>query len=255
MKILDLSVPVCTNPGEPVPVDVELTDHVEGARVLGGAHGLTTEDFPDGYAISTERVTLSSHCGTHIDAPLHYGPHSEGAPARTIDQLELNWFFGEGLLLRFDSDPARGPVSRAEVEAAVARSGRPPTERMIVLLDVGAAAKWSTHDYFTAFRGIDVAAIEYLLDAGVKVIGTDAFGFDQPFGTMLDAWRETHSKDILWPAHVLGRRREYFQVERLAGLDQLAESSVFKVACFPIRLAGCGAAWTRAVAIMEEDHA
>ncbi len=255
MKIIDLSVPVRSNPGEPVPVAIKLTDHVEGARVLGGAYGLTAEDFPDGYAISTELVTLSTHCGTHIDAPLHYGPWSEGRAARSIDQLGLEWFFAEGLLLRFDPDPELGPVSVAEVAEAVERHGFHSIARMIALLDVGAAKKWATKDYFTAFRGIDPAAIEYLIDRGVKVIGTDAFGFDQPFGAMLEEWRRTRRQEALWPAHILGRRREYFQIERLAGLDQLPENGSFKVACFPIRLEGCGASWTRAVAIMEDSDA
>ncbi|MDF7673370.1 cyclase family protein [Acetobacteraceae bacterium ESL0709] len=255
MKIIDLSVPVRTNPGEPVPVTVKLTDHVEGAEVLGAVYGLTADDFPDGYAISTELVTLSTHCGTHIDAPLHYGPHSEGKSAKSIDELPLEFFFAQGLLLRFDSDPQRGPVSADEVAAAVERHNLTSIARRIVLLDVGAAEKWSTKEYFTSFRGIAPEAVEYLINQGVKVIGTDAFGFDQPFGNMLKNWRKTGSKDVLWPTHILGRKREYFQIERLAGLDQLPDDIPFNIACFPIRLAGCGAAWTRAVAILEDCSA
>jgi cyclase len=124
---------------------------------------------------------------------------------------------------------------------------------VIVLCDVGAAALWGTEAYFTHFRGISDHAVEFLLDAGVKVIGTDAFGFDPPFHAMLDAYRTSGQKEVLWPAHMLGRRRPYCQIERLFGLAQLPADHGFTVACFPIRLAGCGASWTRAVAIME-DH-
>ena len=52
-------------------------------------------------------------------------------------------------------------------------------------------------------------------------------------------------------AHVLGRRREYSQIERLGGLDRLPRPGGFTVACFPVRLEGCGAAWARAVAIFD----
>jgi kynurenine formamidase len=252
MRIFDLSAPVGDNRGEPVPVKVDLLDHVAGAAVLGRSHGVTAADFPDGCAISMETVTLSTHCGTHIDAPLHYGPRSVEGPAAPIDALDLRMFFGPGLLLRFDADPGRGAVTRAEMADALVRAGRMPGPGVIVLCDVGAAALWGTDAYFTQFRGISAEATELLLDAGVQVIGTDAFGFDPPFHAMLDAYRETSRTDALWPAHMLGRRRPYCQIERLSGLTELPADHGFTVACFPIRLTGCGASWTRAVAIMED---
>ena len=233
MRIFDLSAPVGDNRGEPVPVKVDLLDHVAGAAVLGRSHGVTAADFPDGCAISMETVTLSTHCGTHIDAP------------------DLRMFFGPGLLLRFDADPRRGAGTRAELADALVRAGRMPGPGVIVLCDVGAAALWGTDAYFTQFRGISAEATEMLLDAGVQVIGTDAFGFDPPFHAMLDAYRETSRTDALWPAHMLGRRRPYCQIERLSGLTELPADHGFTVACFPIRLTGCGASWTRAVAILD----
>jgi cyclase len=121
----------------------------------------------------------------------------------------------------------------------------------IVLCDVGAARFWGRPEYCTCFRGIGSDAIELLLDHGVRVVGTDAFGMDPPFFRMLDAFSEAGNRSVLWPAHVLGRRREYCQIERLTGLDLLPRPDGFKVACFPIRLQGCGAAWVRAVAIID----
>ena len=139
------------------------------------------------------------------------------------------------------------------MEDAIVRAGREPRAGTIVLCDVGAAALWGSDAYFTQFRGLSEAAVELLLDAGVTVIGTDAFGMDPPFHMMLEAWRAGGGKHVLWPAHVLGRRRPYCQIERLHGLAELPADHGFTVACFPIRLAGCGAAWTRAVAIMKEQ--
>jgi kynurenine formamidase len=253
VRIVDLSMPVTGNAGEPVPVHIERIDHAAGAAILGHSHNATAADFPDGYAISTETVTLSTHCGTHIDAPLHYGPVGPDGPSPAIDAMDLRLFYGPGLRLRF-SNVVSGAVSRAEMEDAIAWTGRTPTAGTIVLCDVGAAPRWGTPAYFTNFRGLSTAAVEVLLDADVQVIGTDAFGFDPPFRTMLDEWQATGNAGALWPAHVLGRRRPYCQIERLHGLAALPDHG-FTVACFPIRLAGCGAAWTRAVAIMEDTDA
>ena len=45
-----------------------------------------------------EIVSLSSHAGTHVDAPSHYGPAVEGR-ARTIEEVPLSWLFGPGVVL------------------------------------------------------------------------------------------------------------------------------------------------------------
>jgi kynurenine formamidase len=52
--------------------------------------GLGPSYWPDGVALSAEVVTLSTHSGTHVDAPLHYGPAASGH-TRTIDEVPLEW--------------------------------------------------------------------------------------------------------------------------------------------------------------------
>jgi kynurenine formamidase len=252
MTLIDLSQPVGTNAGEPALVVIDLLSHEAGAAVLGASHGLTAASFPDGYAISLETVTLTSHTGTHIDAPLHYGRWCEGSRAKSVDVLPLAWFFGPGIVLRFETGPHLGPVSLAEMRDALGSLTHVLQPGTIVLCDVGAARLWGSREYFTNFRGIASDAIELLLDRGVKVVGTDAFGMDPPFAHMLNEYTARSDKSVLWPAHVLGRRREYCQIERLGGLNLLPRAEGFRVACFPVRLEGCGAAWTRAVAIFED---
>jgi cyclase len=252
MRILDLSQPIGLNAGEPVPVLIDVLSHEAGASVLGASHGITAADFPDGYAISMETATLTTHTATHIDAPLHYGPLCQGQPARSVDMLPLEWFFGPGVVLHFESDPDLGPVTADEMRSVVAMLPQRLDAGTIVLCDVGAARLWGRKEYFTHFRGISATALEELFDLGVRVVGTDAFGMDSPFDRMLDAYCSSRDKSVLWPAHVLGRRREYCQIERLGRLDLLPQSHGFHIACFPIRLENCGAAWTRAVAIFDD---
>jgi kynurenine formamidase len=54
---------------------------------------------------------------------------------------------------------------------------------------------------------------------------------------------------VLWPAHFVGRKREYCQIERLANLGALPAPTGFTVHALPVRITGAGAGWTRAVAL------
>jgi kynurenine formamidase len=90
----------------------------------------------------------------------------------------------------------------------------------------------------------------WLLEQGVKVIGTDAWGLDRPFWAIKEEFERTHRKDILWQAHFAGIEKEYCQIEKLANLDRLPAPTDFRVACFPVKLKAASAAWCRAVAIL-----
>ena len=54
--------------------------------------GTTPEDYPDGEAAAAEWVTLSTHNGTHLDAPYHFhstqdAKNGGSRPSITIDQV------------------------------------------------------------------------------------------------------------------------------------------------------------------------
>src|SRR5688572_8917264 len=145
-RVLDLSVAIRDCPSETTPVDVCVLDHARGATVFG----LAPEDFADGYAISNETVTLTSHTGTHMDAPLHYGPRTGAAPARSIDAVPLEWCLGPGLRLDVRHvSPGKG-IGVADLEAAFEAAGRAPVAGDIVLLWTGADRLWGTAEYRTS---------------------------------------------------------------------------------------------------------
>jgi kynurenine formamidase len=56
--------------------------------------GATKDDpvISNGLGAAFEKVTAITHCGTHVDAPWHYGPQSEGRPAKTIEQCPRDCF-------------------------------------------------------------------------------------------------------------------------------------------------------------------
>ncbi|HYQ63938.1 cyclase family protein [Actinophytocola sp.] len=254
MRLVDLSLTLEATPSEPVAVEIDFVSHAEGADILGAPIGIGRAEFPDGLGISLEHVRLTSHSGTHIDAPAHYGPRSAGRRARTIDELPLDWFHGPGVLLDCTGDRDKA-VTREEVEAQLALVGHALAPGDIVLLDTGAAASWGRPEYFTDFRGVTREATEFLVEAGVRVIGVDSFGFDPPFGRMLAEYRTTGDPAVLWPAHLYGREREYCQIERLTNLAAIGRPVGFRLACFPIKIRAAGAGWSRVVAFVDEEAA
>lgn len=248
-RLVDLSVVTRHTPSEATPVTVELLDHVTGATVLG----LTPEDFPDGMAISNETVTLTTHTGTHMDAPLHYGPVSGGAPAKSIDQVPLEWCVGPGVRLDVRHVPPGEGITVEHLRAALRTAGHTLRPGDIVLLWTGADALWGEAEYLTKYPGLTGEGTAFLVESGVRVIGIDAWGLDRPMRSMIDDYRRTGDKKTLWPAHVYGRTREYLQLEKLAQLAALPAPTGFTVVCFPVAVAGAGAGWTRVVALLDDE--
>lgn len=260
MRYIDLSTPIDASQWEPEPVTHEIVSPAEGARHMAKEmkenFGLEFDpaDLPDGELLSIDNLTLNSHTGTHIDAPSHYGTRAgyrEGGP-RNIDEMPLDWFLRPAFVLDLTSEEGAGTVDAARVEKELARIGYEPQPYDICLINSGAWRHVGSMAYFTEFTGLDRSATEYLLDFGVKVIGTDAFSLDAPFGHILSTYAQTGDKGVLWPAHFVGRDREYCQIERLHNLDQLPRPHGFQVSCFPIKITGAGAGWSRAVALLDD---
>lgn len=259
MRIIDLSSPVDAAGYEPDPVVHEILTPAEGARHMSEEmrthFGLEFDpaELPDGEFLSLDRITLTTHTGTHVDAPSHYGSragYGSGVP-RTVDQLPLDWFHRPGMVLDL-TGLGPGVAGPADLERQFERVGRAPAAGEIVLLHTGAARLAGTPAFFTDFTGLAGPAVHLLLDLGVRVIGTDAFSLDAPFGHIITRYRATGDRSVLWPAHFIGRDREYCQIERLANLDTLPGPHGFDVVCFPVCVTGAGASWTRAVALVHD---
>jgi kynurenine formamidase len=91
--------------------------------------GTTSEDYPDGEAAAAEWVTLTTHNGTHLDAPWHFHSTQDaklgGAkPSITIDQVPLEWCFQPGVKLDFRHFPDGYVATAADVES------RAPSHRL-----------------------------------------------------------------------------------------------------------------------------
>lgn len=251
-RIIDLSVPVeHESPSEPFPALVQPLSHREGAEHLGGFGNVPADEFPDGIGLAWEEVKGVTHAGTHFDAPWHFGPTAGGSPAKTIDQVPLEWCFGDGVVLDLTHKKPAEYITTGNIRAALEKINYTLRPLDIVLLRTGASEKWGSLEYLSAHPGMSREATLWLIEQGVKVIGTDGYGFDRPFLAMLND-HKAGKPNSLWPAHFAGREREYCHIEKLANLDRIPAPHGFRVAVFPINVRGASAGWCRAAAIVEE---
>jgi kynurenine formamidase len=210
--------------------------------------GLGAENWPGGLLLQAEAVDLSTHSGTHLDAPAHYGPASEGKAA-TVDELPLSWCFGPGVRLDVRHKTKVEGVARADVEAELERIGHRLEPGDVVLVWTGTDLR--KPGYENASPGLRRDATEYLVDSGVRLIGIDAWGLDRAFDVMI-AEKQRGELDQVWESHLLGREKPYAQIERLANLEELPGPTGFTVYAFPFKIEGASAGWARVVAIFED---
>ena len=215
--------------------------------------GVAADEFPGGEGFAAaEWVKLTTHNGTHLDAPWHFHPTMDGGkPAITIDEVPLDWCFRPGVKLDFRHLPNGHVVTAAEVEAELARIEVELQPLDIVLVNTAAGMAVGDPDFVNIGCGMGYEATMYLLERGVRVTGTDAWSWDAPFSYTAKKVAETGDRSLIWEGHKAGKDIGYCHLEKLHNLEVLPGSG-FTVSCFPHKIKGASAGWTRAVAIFED---
>ena len=255
-RIIDISVALQSNiASDPPGSEPKITyiDHKQSApEVCRFFPGLTPADLPDGEGWAIERVEITTHNGTHLDAPWHFASTMDGGKrAITIDEVPLEWCFQPGVKLDFRHFPNGYVVTAADVEAELARIGHTLKPLEIVLVNTSAGARYGQPDYVPTGCGMGREATLYLTSRGVRITGTDAWSWDAPFVYTARRYAESKNAALIWEGHKAGREIGYCHIEKLANLEQLPATG-FEVACFPVKVKAASAGWTRAVAIIEE---
>ena len=210
MKIIDIGVPLDAAPYPPWNYRFKRVSHEEGARaMLRLFKGSDVGDYPESMGLGWETITLTGHAGNHIDAPWHFGPLCEGKPARTIDQIPLEWCYGDGVRLDFRHREGED-ISVEDIKGELARIGYALKPLDIVLLWTGSDQYLDNVDeYVRRQAGLSVAGQNFILDEGVKLIGIDAIAMDVSFATMARGWREGQSRRAVPGAFRRPRARAY----------------------------------------------
>jgi kynurenine formamidase len=256
-RIADLSIAIENDVhSDPPGLEPRITyfKHSETvAQMASFFPGLMPEDLPDREGWAVERVTLSTHNGTHMDAPWHFHSTTDHGtrPAPAIDETPLDYCFRPGVKLDFRDLPDGHVVSAEEVRAELARISHQLKPLDIVLVNTRAGSMLGNPGYVDAGCGMGREATLYMTERGVRVVGTDAWSWDAPFSHTAERWARDHDPKIIWEGHKAGREIPYWQMEKLHNLESLPGTG-FEVACFPVKIRGASAGWTRAVAIFEE---
>ncbi|NTW54148.1 MAG: cyclase family protein [Chlorobaculum sp.] len=211
MRIIDLSHPISAQmplwPGTPAP---EFSD----------LHMISRDGFGERW------LQLSSHTGTHLDAPAHI---VEGAA--TLDRLPVDAFIGKGFLIDL-RETRHGAITLEALLEFRAQIG----QAEFLLLHTGWSRFWGSDAYHRGYPALSAEAAEWLAGAGLKGIGIDAPSFDAGDSDTLPVHKRLLGAGILL-------------IENLTALDQLT-SSFFLLSVLPLNIAGAEACPTRAVGIL-----
>jgi kynurenine formamidase len=257
-RYVDLGISIEANlPSDPpmmIP-KIDYVGHAQGAEQMKDFFpGVRKDQLPGGLGWALEFVTLTTHSGTHLDAPYHYHPTMDrGKPSLTIDEIPLEWCFSDGVVLDFRRKADGERITVEDVEKELDRIHYRIKPLDIVLIQTGADAAWGKADYLVKGAGMDRQSTLYLTEKGVKVVGIDAWSWDRPLPFLAREFKETSDPKVIWEAHFAGIEIGYCHMEKLAHLDQIGRPHGFTVCCFPIKIKRASAGWVRPVAIVEED--
>ena len=254
IRIVDLSLEIKEGPGV-LGAKIKYLNHKESVpQMLTSWHGINVEDLPGGLGWAVETLTLNTHSGTHMDSPYHYYPTMAGQKSRTIDEMPLEWAYGPGVVLDMRHKRPGTVITPEDVQSALEKMDYQIRPLDIVLVMTGADKYWKDNDigkYVAEYAGMGRQATLWLINQGVKLVGTDAVGWDRSFAVQAKEFQETGNRKLIWEGHFAGIEAEYYQMEKLTNLDKLPPHG-FMVYCFPIKIFKASAAWVRPVAIIEE---
>jgi kynurenine formamidase len=254
-QIIDLSVTLTdTIRSDPPGLGpaISYLDHECGAQEFHKMFGVPEGAMRDGAGPASERCQITTHNGTHMDAPWHYHPTMNGGErAITIDEVPLEWCFGPGVRLDCRHLPNGHTVTAAEVEAELLRIGHNLKPGDIVLVNTAAGQRYGHDDFLASGCGMGREATLYLTDRGVRVCGTDAWSWDPPLPAQAAAARESGDWSLFWEGHKAGADAVYCHMEKLANLHLLPATG-FDVIALPVKVARGSAGWCRPVALLND---
>lgn len=174
---------------------------------------------------NTHSITMGSHTGTHMDAPLHF---IDGA--RSIESTPLDILCGDITVVDFTHIKQGGIVALDEVRKMNI------TERMLFRFDWW--RNWKTPNYYKGFPYFEVEAVEYLIEKGVKMMAMDTPSPDD--GSGINAMDDS-------PNHKILLKNDVIVVEYLTNTDMIDLSKKHKIVALPLKIKGSDGSPSRVI--------
>ena len=215
MKIIDLTLTVSdeipTFPGSPQPSFIPWENVKE-----------------DGYNL--ELLFLSTHTGTHMDAPYHF--LEKGAK---IHEISLKKLVSEAVLIQCRKKSG-GSITKTDIQKFEKKHGKIASFSSVIFY-TGWQRNLQKKYYFTKNPGLSVSAAKYLASKKINLVGIDSPSID--LGTA--------SK---FSVHQVFAKKGVLIVENLANLEKI-KSSKFHLVVLPLKLKNATGSPVRAIAFVE----
>jgi len=200
MKVIDLTLTVSekipTFPGSPKP------------------HFVEWETIPkDGYNL--ELLFLSTHTGTHIDAPFHFMKNG-----KKIHEIKPERLVNEAVLIKVGKKANRS-ISKTDIRKFEQKNGKIENGSTVIFY-TGWQKNLNKEFYFTKNPGLSVSAAKYLASKKINMVGIDSPSID--LGT-----------DSKFSVHHVLAKNNILIVENLANLGMI-KSNNFHLITSPLKL-------------------
>ena len=181
---------------------------------------------PDGYNL--ELMFLSSHTGTHMDAPFHFLEKG-----KTIDQIAPNRLVTDAILVKLRKGPNQ-PITKNDILKFESKNGKIPSNSTIVF-STGWSKNLKKKFYFEKNPGLSIDAAKYLTTKNINLVGIDSPSID--LGT-----------DSKFSVHHILSKNNILIVENLTNLEKIKNQN-FKLVVLPLKLKNATGSPVRAIAI------
>ena len=214
MKVIDLTLTISENiptfPGSPQPNFINW-ESIE----------------KDGYNL--ELLFLSTHTGTHIDAPYHFVKKGQ-----KIDQIKAKRLVTEAILIKIRKGPNQA-ITKDDIQKFEEKYGT-IDDGSTVIFHTGWQKNLKKKNYFLKNPGLGVSAAKYLALKKINLVGIDSPSIDL-------------GKDGKFSVHHVLAKSGILIVENLTNLDKI-HSEKFHLIVAPLKLKNATGSPVRAMALV-----
>jgi kynurenine formamidase len=185
------------------------------------------------FTFETKAMLMCDHGPTHVDAPRHFDPEGE-----SVENMSLDQFYTPGKAIDVSGKEPGEYITPDDIEAACEDAGVTIEEGDTLLLRTGHFDEhYPTGQYARNYPGLDGAAAEMIIDAGITNFGVDSPSPDTP-------------EDITYPTHVACRENNVPHMENLRNIDKVVGEE-FTFIGFPLAIREGTGSPIRPVAMLE----